>query len=1084
MRRAYVVCLIQILIQLSATTLLLCQSNRVPPLSPIANGVSPISVHEALTRDGSGKFPPSFEAGQWQPDGLVNSLSFAPWPPFGSRLHPGTSSGVFPTQPRNSRNLRIKAPRAAGASIFEMAATYDSGGGAVSVAVGDFKGDGKLDLVVANGSSDTVGILLGNGDGTFQAVVPYGSGGNATSVVVADVNGDGKLDLVVANECGGSGDCYGSMGTVAVLLGNGDGTFQAAVTYSAGGLNATSVAVADVNGDGKPDLVVAICPNNSGFSCGNGASAAVSVLFGNGDGTFQAVVSYATGSQDANSVAVADVNGDGKPDIVVASACVSNPYYCEPGAGVLSVLLGNGDGTFQAARIQDSGGLNPTSVAVADVNGDGKPDLIVANGYSTSGIGVLLGNGDGTFQAAVTYGSGGYEANAVAVADVNGDGKPDLVVANCGGTSDGCNDGNNAAVGVLLGNGDGTFQAAMTYASGGIYGISVAIKDVNGDGKPDLLVVNQDACGYASCLNGSVGVLLGNGDGTFRAAPIYGSGGSPTFSLAVGDVNGDGKPDLVMAVRCSGIGGCADSAVGVLLGNGDGTFKTAIPYGSGGYDARSAVAADVNGDGKLDLVVANECTNDNEPVPNCNSVVGVLLGNGDGTFQPAASYGTGGYYADSVAVEDVNGDGKLDIVVANQCADSSCTNANVGVLLGSGDGTFQTAVTYGSGGYYATSLAVADVNGDGKPDLLVANECAIGSNCGSSGKVGVLLGNGDGTFQAPVTYSSGGQFPYSLAVGDVNGDGKPDLVVTNLYENSGSTNGSLGVLLGNGDGTFRKGSTTMIPAYGLGAIVFSDFNGDGKLDVASGDGYGDGILLLGNGNGTFQSFMTLGAGGFGIAVGDFNLDGKPDLAVGGVAILLNITGEATTTTLFSSHNPSSLNQRTTFTATVSSPVGIPAGKVTFMNGTTALATKTLIGGAASFATSNLPAGMNSITAVYGGGGEANFGASTSAAVNQSVLTPTATTLSSSANPSGYGQKVTFTAVVTSGAGAPADGETVSFVEDLTILASKKLSGGSASFTTSALPVGTHLITAVYGGDSSLARSASAWVKQVVKKAGE
>jgi len=156
MRRAYVVCLIQILIQLSATTLPLCQSNRVPPLSPIANGVSPISVHEALTRDGSGKFPPSFEAGQWQPDGLVNSLSFAPWPPFGSRLHPGTSSGVFPTQPRNSRNRRIKAPRAAGASIFEMAATYDSGGGAVSVAVGDFKGDGKLDLVVANGSSDTV----------------------------------------------------------------------------------------------------------------------------------------------------------------------------------------------------------------------------------------------------------------------------------------------------------------------------------------------------------------------------------------------------------------------------------------------------------------------------------------------------------------------------------------------------------------------------------------------------------------------------------------------------------------------------------------------------------------------------------------------------------------------------------------------------------------------------------------------------------------------------------------------------------------------------------------------------------------
>jgi hypothetical protein len=189
-------------------------------------------------------------------------------------------------------------------------------------------------------------------------------------------------------------------------------------------------------------------------------------------------------------------------------------------------------------------------------------------------------------------------------------------------------------------------------------------------------------------------------------------------------------------------------------------------------------------------------------------------------------------------------------------------------------------VTYGSGGYFADSLAVADVNGDGEPDLLAANQCAIDSNCGSSGGLGVLLGNGDGTFQAAVTYGPGGEYPYSLAVGDLNGDGKPDLVVADQCDSSGiCSNGSLGVLLGNGDGTFQAASSTTIPAYGFGAIALADFNGDGKLDVASGGA----ILLLGNGDGTFQGFIPLGAGGFGIAVADVNRDGKPDIAVGGVA---------------------------------------------------------------------------------------------------------------------------------------------------------------------------------------------------------
>jgi hypothetical protein len=402
---------------------------------------------------------------------------------------------------------------------------------------------------------------------------------------------------------------------------------------------------------------------------------------------------------------------------------------------------------FANAVAYGSGGYRAGSVAVADVNGDGKPDLVVANFCVSSSncpngtVGVLLGNGDGTFQTAVPYGSGGwqYDGDSVMVADVNGDGKPDIVVANnCGNSNNNCP---NGTVGVLLGNGDGTFQTAVPYNSGGYYAYSVAVADVNGDGKPDLLVANY--CDNGSDCNegtgnGLVGVLLGNGDGTFQTAVAYGSGGYGAYSVAVADVNGDGKPDLLVANNCAGTNSnCPNGTVGVLLGNGDGTFQTAVPYGSGGWEAESVAVADVNGDGKPDLVVANECASSN----NCaNGTVGVLLGDGDGTFQTAVPFGSGGVEAMSVAVADVNGDSKPDLVVAN-CG-SSCGRAEgdsvVGVLLGNGDGTFQTAVPFGSGGVEAMSVAVADVNEDSKPDLVVANECASSNNC-ANGTVGVLI---------------------------------------------------------------------------------------------------------------------------------------------------------------------------------------------------------------------------------------------------------------------------------------------------------------------------------------------------------
>ena len=394
-----------------------------------------------------------------------------------------------------------------------------------------------------------------------------------------------------------------------------------------------------------------------------------------------------------------------------------------------------------------------------------------------------------TFAAAVASFSGGNGANAVAVADVNGDGKPDIVISNW------CSDNNctGGSVGVLLGNGDGTFQPATSYLSGGLYADSIAVADLNGDGNPDLVVANCGANANANCAgaSGNVAVLLGNGDGTFQTAVPYhlGGGGFGSTSVAVADVNGDSKLDLVVAGGCNG-GGC----VGVLLGNGDGTFQSELtPSGSGGISALWLAVADLNGDGHSDVVVANQCA-DNTCT---SSSVGVLLGKGDGTFQTVVAYDPGGLYSDGVEIADVNGDGKPDLVVVNSSTSLAVDDGNVGVLLGNGDGTFQTAVPYPSGAFGAASVAVADINGDSKLDLLVANCSGSKSDCsGGGGSIGVLLGNGDGTFQTAVTYGSGSNTPFGVAVEDVNGDGKPDIIAANCFSDTcGGANGAVGVLL-------------------------------------------------------------------------------------------------------------------------------------------------------------------------------------------------------------------------------------------------------------------------------------------------
>jgi len=386
-----------------------------------------------------------------------------------------------------------------------------------------------------------------------------------------------------------------------------------------------------------------------------------------------------------------------------------------------------------------SGGWNAQAVAIADLNLDGKVDLVVANtciGVACNGtvegqIGVLLGNGDGTFQSRHVYGTGGAAATSIVIADVNGDGKPDLVVANLCFSQ--CDIG---GVAILLGNGDGTFQPAVAYSSAGYHASSAFAADVNGDGRLDLLVTNVCSTG-TNCGEmtggpmGDVAVLMGNGDGTFQPAIAYSSGGGLALSVTPGDMNGDGKADLIIAHLCLDSSTCQYGAIAVLLGNGDGTFQPPIVNNSVEMLFGGLAVADVNGDGKLDVLAGQYWE------------VAVLLGNGDGTFQATQNYSTGGEEAQSIAVADVNGDGKLDLAAASMCERRSgppwCVHGSVGVLLGNGDGTFGAPGIRSSYGDDATAVALSDLNHDTRPDLVVVSECANGSHCREEGSAVVFL---------------------------------------------------------------------------------------------------------------------------------------------------------------------------------------------------------------------------------------------------------------------------------------------------------------------------------------------------------
>lgn len=408
-----------------------------------------------------------------------------------------------------------------------------------------------------------------------------------------------------------------------------------------------------------------------------------------------------------SSVVTSDLTGNGKLDVVITNG----------GSNNISIFLGNGDGTFQAA-VNYPAGTNPDSVAVGDFNGDGKLDLAVANNGSND-VSILLGKGDGTFQAAVNY-AAGTNPLSVAVGDFDGDGNLDLAVANIGSNN----------VSILLGRGDGTFQAAVDY-SAGTNPSSVGVGDFDGDGKLDLAVANGDPRDTGTLDN--VCILLGNGNGTFQSAVNYPTG-SNSSSVAVGDFNGDGKLDL--AVPNPGLGNFSQGNVSILLGNGDGTFKAAVNYPTG-FNSSSAVLGDFNGDGKLDLAVPNANIGGNP----ADSGVMILLGNGDGTFQPKVDYAAGSNPS-SVAVGDFNGDGRLDMVAADATNSAASVLLQPGLVSGSDAVLSSTSLTFALQLLGTTSAAqTVQLANYGSATLNITG-IAASSNFGETDNCGASLAAG------------------------------------------------------------------------------------------------------------------------------------------------------------------------------------------------------------------------------------------------------------------------------------------------------------------------------------------------------
>ena len=619
--------------------------------------------------------------------------------------------------------------------------------------IADFNADGKPDILVA-GPVNLLSVMLGNGDGTFQSAVTTSIAAPATTFVVGDMNGDGKPDVLA--QVGSAFFSY---------LGKGDGTFAAGVTSNASSASQFDLLV-DFNGDGKADLFV--------------FNQAVLQL-GNGDGTFQAPVQLPFGSP-AGSGLIGDFDGDGKLDIM--------GFFGISSSRQVQILFGNGDGTFRAGTMQPFTTTPLSNLTVVDLNGDGKADLVGSTG---SALEVLIGKGDGTFTPDGFYNApnllsdGSEGSNSVVIADFNSDGKKDVAAFNT----------------LLIGNGDGTLQG--TVAVPNLAGMGAA-GDFNGDGLADLAVITP-ASGNSSTLN----IWLSDGKSGFTLAHTYQipipmpniNFGSAAVINWAGDLNGDGKVDLV-----GNIWDGSGLTVITLLGNGDGSFGAPVasrvnnvPDHAGSV---ALVLGDLNGDGKPDVLI-----NAAQQGGLDGGTFYVMLSNGDGTFAAPTTPFVGTPQGGTITLGDFNN------ATRNWMRSSGLPAASL-LLWAMGMARFSRprSVTNAACLNSCGNMVSGDFNGDGNLDLIVPTGTGYQ----------ILAGKGDGTFNVTPAVTDGlNQFSVSQ-VADFNGDGHLDV----LGAFSTSSGAVLGLIPGKGDGTF--GNPFIYSVFGTPLVA--DFNGDGKLDVA------------------------------------------------------------------------------------------------------------------------------------------------------------------------------------------------------------------------------------------------------------
>jgi len=626
------------------------------------------------------------------------------------------------------------------------------------VVAADFNGDGILDLAMVSETYSSVpyignvAIVLGHGDGSFGPPAYFQAGPNPISIAVADFNGDGKLDLVIGNQSGAS-----TPGSVSILMGKGDGTFSATVSYNVG-LTPLSMVSTDFNGDGKADLAVLDTSRE-------GAGDTLYIFLGNADGTLRTPSSSNPGTS-IGALSYTDLNHDGNQDLLIS----------DTDGGAVAVLFGNGDGTFQSPK-EYLAAAEPADVAVIPLP-DGSTAILTADDV-TGFVWLYFASRSGNVGAPPLQ-SVGTQPAAIATADLNHDGKNDIVIT----------DSAAGALLVLLNTGNGQFANPASYAVGSSPAATV-IADVNNDGKPDL--ITQDGNG--------IDVLLGKGDGTFGPAQtssaVFGHAG-----FAIADFNSDGKPDLAF-FNFSG-------DVSILLGNGNGTFSSGPTLSlAAGATPAGIVAGDFNNDGKQDLAVVYDPADSTQP-----GAINVLLGDGHGAFHSSAVVSVPGNVLGLNAAY-LNHDGKLDLIARYLTTQSPA----IAISLGKGDGTFQTPSlnATATGG---SSIVVTDLNGDGNPDLLLSD----------GSEPSYMLGNGDGTFQPEFQFPSGpgGLF---IAAADLNGDGKADLAIAGSVRGHGTL-----VVLINDSPLHPATPLSAGPASGTGTgqtftFTFTDTGGYQNLKV-------------------------------------------------------------------------------------------------------------------------------------------------------------------------------------------------------------------------------------------------------------